>query len=193
MHFLWRRSHNLIVWSWEPEMTCRGAALSQVEGLADARAELNNEMQRQHQEQKHPASAARGLSDSQRNRRQSVCTAQLLVVQQDARDAGQEGPQQSLGLPCRVAAQTDLRVSSLRQQGCHGVVMAREHMNVDLRPDVPHPHRRVTSPGHEHIDGWVKRKTEDSTEMPVVIPDDLHMRSMSILHGNRLVGTAPLS
>ena len=98
-----------------------------------------------------------------------------------------------LGVACRVATQTDLRVSSLRQQGCHGVVMASENMNVDLRPDVPHPHRGVTAPGHEHIDGRVKRKTEDSTEMPVVVPDDLHVRSISMVHGKSLVGTAPLS
>ena len=64
--------------------------------------------------------------------------------------------------------------------------MASEHMNVDLGPDVPHPHRGVASPSHEHIDGRVKRETEDATEMPMVISDDLHMRSMSMLHGKRL-------
>ena len=85
-----------------------------------------------------------------------------------------------LGLP--GGTQTDLGVSSLGQQGCHGVIMAGEHMNIDLRPDVPHPHRRVTSPSHKHVDGWVKRETENSTEMPVVVPDDLHVRSMSVLH-----------
>ena len=62
MHFLWRRSHNFIVWSWEPEMTCRGPARSEVDSLVAARAELKREMQRQHQQQKHPASAAFGWS-----------------------------------------------------------------------------------------------------------------------------------
>ena len=196
MHFLCRRSHNFIVWSWEPEMTCRGPELSEVNGLRAAHAEL-----KKHHAKTVPAAGAapkhqqlrRRSAEHQRYPRQSMSTTERLLVQQDAGYAGQQRPEQELGLVSRVATQTDLRVSSLRQQRCHGVVMASEHMNIDLRPNVPHPHRRVTSSRHEHVDGWVKGEAEDSTEMPVVVPDDLHMRSMNMLYGTRLVGTALMS
>ena len=66
-------------------MTCRGPALSDVEG---ARAELKDEMQRQSKQKKHLSVSStrleRGSAEHQCNSRQSMSTTELLLVQQDA-------------------------------------------------------------------------------------------------------------
>mmetsp|Transcript_8387 Transcript_8387/g.21616 ORF Transcript_8387/g.21616 Transcript_8387/m.21616 type:complete len:206 (+) Transcript_8387:550-1167(+) len=72
-----------------------------------------------------------------------------------------------------VGSRDDLRVGALGQDRTHRAVVARQAVDLSLRPHVPDPAAGIPSPREQDVQRRVEGQGVHAAEVAVVVPDDL--------------------
>lgn len=84
--------------------------------------------------------------------------------------------------PCRQVPQLDrgvhtarnhLRITLLTRHARHRAAVPTQHVDLRLRPHVPHTRRRIPSRRHQHVERRVQTQRIDARQVAIVLPHDL--------------------